>query len=75
MEYTYNNIIPIPDLLTYNDNEEMISGIHYDVINSEMTNKNIDYCLWHEETLYIYYDTELSQEDKTILDSIVENNI
>ena len=77
MEYIYLNISNIPNLLTRNDAEEMISGIHYDVINSEMTDKNIHYCLWneHEARLYIYFNDELSQNDKSILDSIVENNI
>lgn len=57
--------------------EEIISGIHYDVEISNMTDKSIEYCLWNESTeeLDIYFTNELSSEDKIILDDIVNNNI
>jgi len=76
MEYTYSNIENKPDLLTNDEEDNMLSGIHYDIINSEMINKNIDYCLWNEndENLHIFYNNELSQDDKMILDDIVNNN-
>jgi hypothetical protein len=53
-----------------------LDGIHHDVENSVMTNKNIQYCNWSEETqdLDIVWDVELLSGDKIILDTIVTNN-
>lgn len=53
-----------------------IDGIKNDVAISAMTNKNIQYCNWSEETqnLDITWDLELSTGDKTILDTIVTSN-
>lgn len=76
IEYCYFNIPFYPDLISFNELEEMISGIHYDVANSEMTNKNIEYCNWieSEEKLCVYFSSSLSTEDKNLLDTIVFNN-
>lgn len=63
---------------TYSGTSEQpyMDGIHYDVENSDMDNKNIQYCDWNFTTqdLDIYWDVELSSEDKTKLDTIVSNN-
>lgn len=76
MNYIYENISELPNLNTENTEENSISGIHYDIENSEMTNKSINWCEWNEDTekLTINYNEELSQDDKDILDTIVTNN-
>lgn len=53
-----------------------LSGIHDDVAISEMTDKNISYCRWDEDTelLRVYWDDALSGEDESILDQIVVDN-
>jgi hypothetical protein len=39
-----------PDLATLNDSGELISGISYDILNSEMTNKELQWCFWDESS-------------------------
>jgi len=75
MEYHYDNITYAPNLATYADSVQ-VSGIHYDVANSDMSNKSISYCRWDEDMheLHVYFGYELSTEDKTKLDVIVANN-
>lgn len=76
MKYEYNNIHTEPNLATYDIDEILISGIHYDVLNGDMVDKSIDGCTWHEDTelLYIVFENVLSSEDKIKLDTIVINN-
>lgn len=73
MSYDYNNITTKPDLATTNSNGDYISGIHYEVSISLMTDKGILWARWDEATLtlHIEFENELSSEDKTILDNIV----
>jgi len=75
-EYIYNNLSVCPTLAC-GEEETMDYGIHYDIINSSMTNKNIQYCRYDEaeEELHIFWDVELSQADKDILDQIVLDNL
>lgn len=63
MEYSYLKI-DAPDL----------DKIHFDVENSTMNNKSIDFCLWNEKekVLKIFWLNELSYEDKTMLDLIIK---
>lgn len=44
------------------------------VKESEMQNRSIQYCSWDEKTrtLTVYFESELLQSDKDILDNIVE---
>ena len=76
MEYYYDNIANIPNLSTHDVDDVQVSGIHYDVANSDMSNKSISYCRWDEdvEELHVHFAIELSAEDKTKLDTIVANN-
>jgi hypothetical protein len=55
---------------------DLCSGVLYDIQNSEMTDKNIDYLSWEEEEskIYVYFQNELSSNDKTILDQIISDN-
>ena len=73
--YTYTNITTAPHLMTC-DNGNCIDGIHYDIEQSAMTDKVIEYCRWDEdiETLKVVFTTALSGADKTILDGIVDDN-
>lgn len=66
MEYLYENKLTSPNL----------NQIHLDIVNSAMTDKSIEHCLWHEkdECLHVVFDGILSGEDKTLLDTIVSNN-
>jgi len=78
MIYEYNNINFV-NMATHEEIGEeaiLISGIHYDVENSNMNNKSIQYCRWDEDTthLMVYMNDDLSDSDKTILDDIVNNN-
>ena len=63
VEYEYTNKATAPSLST----------IHDDVATSEMTDKNIVYCRWDEDTeiLKVVWTDTLSAGDKTILDGIV----
>ena len=76
MEYEYPNKSDEPNLATTNESGELISGIHFDVANSVMTDKTIESCTWRhaDETLHIVFTNELSGSDKAILDQIVEDN-
>lgn len=76
MEYTYTNIDTKPDLSSFDDDDNAISGIHYDVENSEMTDKSIEYCVWYEDTeiLKVTFTNSLSTSDKSILDTIINDN-
>lgn len=64
--YLYNNITSHPDLDIINN----------DINSSNMSNKNVDYLRWDEDLalLTITWNSELSTEDKTILDNIVSEN-
>jgi len=75
MEYTYSNIMNKPDLATLNDSGELISGISYDILNSEMTNKELQWCFWDESSqqLVISFLNTLHFSDKIILNLIVAN--
>ena len=50
-----------------------LESIHQLVYASDMTNKQIQYCIWHEDskTLICRFLEELNQEDKEILDNII----
>ena len=80
MNYEYEDITSQPNIATFERNVDgvyiLASGIQYDVANSAMTNKTIEGGTWREteETLTIIFTDELSTEDKTLLDTIVENN-
>ena len=67
MEYQYANGTVSPNL----------EGIHLDVSNSSMVDKGIEWCRWDESTqiLRVVFTNELSVDDKSILDTIVSNNI
>jgi hypothetical protein len=66
MTYEYLNINNIPNL----------DKIHEDIELSLMSNKSVIYCLWKQKCLmlYILFESELSLEDKLILDDIVNLN-
>ena len=51
-----------------------LDEIHNKVTNSEMESNLINYCRWDEKSkiLRIYFTNELSENDKNILDSIVQ---
>ena len=68
--YEINNL---PNLGTWNENGELVSGIKYDILNSEMVNKNLLVCLWKEKTklVKIEFLGELQLTDKIILDNII----
>ena len=75
-EYDYYDVYNEPNIGTWTIDGTLISGIIYDVENSEMENKSLEYCTWHEKEglLKCVFNTALSESDKTILDTIVENN-
>ena len=66
MEYLYNNKLISPSL----------DQIHIDINDSLMTDKSIEWCRWDEgiQILKIVFTNELSTNNKSILDSIVDNN-
>jgi hypothetical protein len=76
MEYIYENITISPNLATNDIDGVLISGIHYDVENSSMTDKSLEWCRWDEidGKLYVVFTNELSSGDKTILDGIIVDN-
>lgn len=80
MDYDYTGIETQPNIATWGYNPEgqlvLISGIQYDVANSEMTDKGIVSGTWWHDTalLRLVFTNELSSADKTILDAIVEAN-
>lgn len=53
-----------------------LDKIHTDVEGSDMTNKDLEWCRWDEKynRLMIVFIEELSSEDKSKLDLIIENN-
>ena len=63
--YEYNSIINSPNL----------EYIQEEVLESEMTNKTIEYCRWNEENsiLLVFFTNSLSGDDKAILDTVVSN--
>ena len=73
VEYVYNNKSTCPDMKTHDSGDNLISGIHYDVANSSMTDKSLVWCRWDEdnETITLYFTNTLSQSDKDILDTIM----
>jgi len=75
MEYTYLNIMNKPDLSTLNDSGELISGISYDILNSEMIDKELQWCFWDGDSqqLVISFLNPLHFSDKIILNSIITN--
>jgi hypothetical protein len=54
-----------------------LRAIHEDIGTSGMTDKSISWCRWDEDEalLSVYFDNDLSAEDKEKLDIIVENNV
>jgi len=76
MKYEYENIVDEPNLATCDEEGTLISGIHYDVENSAMTDKSIEFCTWWERDskLEVVFTNELSAGDKTLLDQIVDAN-
>jgi len=64
--YQYNNKTTSPNL----------SGIHEDVAISLMTDKNIKYCRWDEDTaiLQVIWQEELNLDNESILAGIVIDN-
>lgn len=76
MLYEYENIVDEPNLATCDEEGVLISGIHYDVGNSAMTDKAIEGCTWfqRDSKLEVTFTNELSVDDKAILDGIVGNN-
>jgi len=76
MDYEYENKTEPPNLATCDEEGILVSGIHYDVENSDMTDKSIEYCTWWERDakLLVVFTNELSAGDKTLLDQIVEAN-
>jgi hypothetical protein len=80
VNYDYEDIETQPNIATYGYNELgeliLISGIQFDVANSDMDNKDIVCGTWWAETelLSLTFTGTLSTSDKSILDSIVENN-
>jgi len=66
MDYDYEGKETQPDL----------DGIEMGIADSEMTNKSVTGCSWWEEValLRVTFETELSVDDKEILDQIVEDN-
>ncbi len=77
MTYDYTNIETSPNLSSADINGVLASGIHYDVENSAMTDKTLEYCTWHEDTqlLIVVFTGTLSGADKALLDGIVTDNI
>jgi hypothetical protein len=63
--YEYNNVVNSPNL----------EYIQEEVLESEMTNKTIEYCRWNEENsiLLVVFTNSLSGDDKAILDTIISN--
>jgi len=76
IEYIYLNKSIEPNLSTTDEEGNIISGIHYDVPNSDMEDKSLDWCRWDEDLaqIIVVFENELSSEDKTKLDTIVDNN-
>jgi len=76
MEYIYSGITTRPNLATPDESGNLVSGIHYDVAYSEMSDKGIQWCRWEEgeAKLFVCFSNELSSGDKTLLDAIVEAN-
>jgi len=73
--YKYTNI---PEALNYDEDGNLLNlpdlnRIHDNIFQSNMTNKSILYCNWNEKNreLYIIFDVELNNNDKSLLDSIV----
>jgi hypothetical protein len=62
MVYHYNKVLPCN-----------LDYIHEQVYLSLMLDKAIDYCRWDEDEsdLEVYWNSELTIEDKDILDQIV----
>ena len=75
-KYTYTGKTTEPTFRTYDVLHVLDGGIHFDVDNSTMTDKTIEYCRWDAESadLNVYFTNALSTDDKTKLDTIVVNN-
>lgn len=67
MEYSYIDIINKPDL----------DQIHIAVTASSMTDKTLEYCIWHknQEKLFVVFTNTLSAGDKSLLDGIINDNL
>ncbi len=76
MQYKYKNINN-PNLGTWDELGELVSGIKYDILNSDMTEKNILVCMWEEKdlTVILEFSTELSDSDNNILNNIMEDYV
>lgn len=73
----YYNILEVPKLGITDADDILISGIHYDVEQISGFPLLID-CSWNLESDYkliIHFESELSESQKEILDSIVANNV
>ena len=75
-EYTYTGIVNEPNIKTVDSDGNPISGINYDVQNSDMTEKVCEFGTWYGATsiLKLTMGSELSGSDKKTLDGIVEDN-
>lgn len=76
--YIYNNINSV-DMATWqiiDDNDTLVSGIHYCVLQCDLQNKGLQYCIWNEETkqLNVVFENALTVEEKECLDLAVSNN-
>lgn len=75
-DYLYTGIYDHPNIATYNDQHELISGIHYDVANGDMTDKSLIGCDWDQGSgeMKVWFENTLSSADEDKLDIIVDNN-
>ena len=75
-EYEYTGIKNEPNIETVDDEGNLISGIGYDIANSDMADKSYQYATWWQSTatLIVVFENELSLDDKSKLDKIVGNN-
>lgn len=80
INYEYEDIADQPNIATWGRDAEgnliLISGIQYDVANSEMTDMGIISGTWWKDSakLELVFEDELSSSDKAILDQIVVDN-
>ena len=73
-EYIYVQKI-MPNIATTNEQSGETSGIHFGIIESIINNKGYHHCEWNSitELLSIFFEQELSVEEKNVLDLIVRN--
>ena len=75
MIYGFNNISNKPILSDFNESDELIGGIHYDVSISDLQDKSLKSCTWDEDTqiLTLKFENELIQQDLDKLTNIIQN--